>query len=78
MTFWTFYVDRGDGAKLRIWVIQGDPEGDPQFLKDEFLKWKLTVGGTSCSHHARREKKIKIMISSILTLTKTFPIKLDP
>ena len=43
MTFWTFYVDRGDGAKLRIWVIQRDPEGDPQFLKDEFLKWKLTV-----------------------------------
>ena len=44
MTFWTFYVDRGEGAKLRIWVTQRDPGGDPQFLIDEFLKWKLTVG----------------------------------
>ena len=50
MTFWTFYVDRGDGAKLGIWVIQRDPEGDRQFLKDEFLKWKLTVWGGWGTH----------------------------
>ena len=41
MTFWTFYVDRGEGAKLRIWVTQRDPGGDPQFLIDEFFKFLM-------------------------------------